>query len=110
MSTRRRPGPPHLTKPPTWRSRVSAVLDGGMEGLVYLVIVSAPWIVGGNLPIYSFAASIVLGLLLLLWTFRQLLTWNLVLHRCPVSITLVALFVVSAVMLVALPRSVIENV
>jgi O-antigen ligase/tetratricopeptide (TPR) repeat protein len=81
-----------------------------MEAVVALIVLVTPWLFGGYLPLNVFATNCALALLLVLWTLKQCIRWRLTLHRCGVSIALMALFVTSALALIAVPPSVMNTV
>jgi O-antigen ligase/tetratricopeptide (TPR) repeat protein len=88
---------------------VVSVLDGISEGIIYLILVATPWLLGGYHPKVVHFACIGLGVILLLWAIKQVVLWRLKLHLCTVSALLIILFVVSSCSLIALPRPVLQS-
>lgn len=79
-----------------------------MEAIVLLFLLVTPWVFGGYDPKIVHFACCGLVALLLLWSIKQMVQWKLQLHWCLVSALLVVLFIVSALSLVALPRSTMQ--
>lgn len=76
-----------------------------MEGVILLILVITPWLFGGTQANHIQLACCGIGIVLLLWSIKQLLRWKLTLHLCWVSITLTLLFLFSSLYLLPLPRS-----
>ena len=87
---------------------VVSILDGISEGIIYLILVATPWLLGGYHPKVVHFACIGLGLILLFWAIKQLVQWRLKLHLCTVSALLIIFFLVSSCSLIALPRPVLQ--
>lgn len=85
------------------------ILDGISEAIVLLILVATPWLFGGYHPKFVHFACIGLGVILLLWSIKQLVRWQLRLHLCSVSALLIALFLVTSCSLLALPRNVLQT-
>jgi O-antigen ligase/tetratricopeptide (TPR) repeat protein len=94
----------------TVRSRlgIEFLLDSAMEGIILLILVVTPWLFGGTQANHIQLACCGIGVILLLWSIKQILRWKLTLHLCWVSITLVLLFLFSALYLLPLPRSALQ--
>lgn len=94
------------------KSRISLVslLDGAMEGIILVILVVMPWLLGGTQANHIQLASCGIALVLLLWAIKQVVQWKLTLHLCWVSITLIILFLVSTLYLLPLPRSIMQSI
>lgn len=79
-----------------------------MEGIILLILVVLPWLLGGTQFNHIQLAGCGIAVVLLLWAIKQIVRWKLTLHFCWVSITLVMLFLVSSVYLLPLPRSTLQ--
>lgn len=92
------------------RITIESILDGAMEGIILLILVVMPWLLGGTQANHIQLAASGIALVLLLWAIKQVVRWKLTLHFCWVSITLVILFLVSSLYLVPLPRSALQSI
>lgn len=97
---------------PSLVSRISfeSILDGAMEGIILLILVVMPWLLGGTQDNHIQLAGSGIAVVLLLWAIKQVVRWKLTLHFCWVSITLVILFLVSSLYLLPLPRSTLQSI
>ncbi|MFT3881387.1 MAG: O-antigen ligase family protein [Gemmatales bacterium] len=92
------------------RFTFESILDGAMEGIILLILVVTPWLLGGTQANHIQLAGCGIALVLLLWAIKQVVRWKLTLHFCWVSLTLVLLFLISCLYLLPMHRTTLRYI
>src|SRR5207244_662892 len=90
------------------RERLIALTPGAMEAVLFLMIGLSPWVYGAVHPEFEFILMAGVGLLLVLWAGRMLLTWQVNWQPCPVAWSLALLLLLGICQVTPLSRPALE--
>lgn len=94
------------TAPPP-QGFLDRMLGHALEGCMYLVVLGTPWAFGAVVP-YELYAFLGVGLMLLLWSARILVAWQVRWHQCPLVLGLAALFLIGMIQILPLPAELLR--
>lgn len=81
-----------------------------MECVLILMVAVSPWIFGMVQPRFEFWLTVGVSCLVILWGLKSVLTWNVKIANCPITIVLVAMFLFGMIQLIPLPGNLLNTI